>query len=234
MNEAKPLLCLWGKREKVAGGLHQWIPRFNFNVSQTSKKIERWRLGSSISEPPNCDCWTIDIRDGLHSKLLTSTVGLAMLEDILWTPGVMKSQSVLLWLSPPPAIFTDSSLVLRLLWSLCFFLLRWKVRSISGSGSYANGLRIKGKIALQTHSQHYQSNKKWKRIKSRQKHLVTFTRITQYLEKLIPGNGAKNLIGRKRTMALQLFKVDPTETEVKLLDYNMSKFAKRIQDCIRN
>ena len=89
------------------------------------------------------------------------------------------------------SIFTDSSLVLRLLSSLCFFLLRWKVRSISRSGSYANGLRTKGKIALQTHSRHYQSNKNWKGIKRKQKHLVTFTRITRYLEKLIPGNGTK-------------------------------------------
>jgi len=51
---------------------------FNFNVSHTSKKITRWRLGSSINDPPNCVCWTMETSADLNSKLFSSIVGLAM------------------------------------------------------------------------------------------------------------------------------------------------------------
>ena len=122
---------------------------FNFNVSQTSKKIDKWRLGSSNGEPPNCDCWTMDMSADLNSKLLTSTVGRAILDEIPWTPGVMKSRSVLLWPPAPASIFGDSSWALRLFSSLYFLLLIWKVFSISGSGLYANRFHIKRKIFLQ-------------------------------------------------------------------------------------
>ena len=133
---------------------------FNFNVSHTSKKIERWRLGSSIGEPPNWDYWTIDMSAGLHSKLFTSTFSRAILDEMPWTPGVMKSQSVL-WAPAPGSIFRDSSWTLRFFSGLCFFLLVRKVHWISRSGSCANGLRMKGKIGLQAQNQHYQCNQKW-------------------------------------------------------------------------
>ena len=46
-----------------------------FSVSQTSKNTERCRLGSSIGEPPNWDCWTIEISAGLSLKLLGELAG---------------------------------------------------------------------------------------------------------------------------------------------------------------
>jgi len=71
---------------------------FSFNVPHTSKKIESWRLGSSIGEPPNWDGWTIDMSAGLNSKLFTSTFGRAMLEKCLklrelWNPRVSSLTS---------------------------------------------------------------------------------------------------------------------------------------------
>jgi len=48
------------------------------SVSHTSKNIERCRLGSSIGEPPNCDCWTMEINVGLSSKLWAATGGIVM------------------------------------------------------------------------------------------------------------------------------------------------------------
>ena len=171
---------------------------FNFNVSYTSKKIERWTFGSSIGDPLNCVYWTLETSVDLNIKLFTSTVGLAILDDMPWTPRVMKSWSVLLWPPIVASILGDVSRSLRLFSSLCFFLLLWKVRSISGLGSYANGLRMKGRIFLQAQHQHYQNNQKWNKNKKR--HLVTFTRLTRYLENLVPDNGTKNLTtARKRT-----------------------------------
>jgi len=54
----------------------------NFNVSQTSEKIERCKFESSNGVPPSSDCCTIDLRVGLSSKLFPSMVGRVMLEEI--------------------------------------------------------------------------------------------------------------------------------------------------------
>jgi len=110
---------------------------FNFNVSHTSKKIKRWRLGSSIGDPPNSVYWTIETSADYNSKLFTANVGLAMLEVIPWTFGVMKSRSVLLsGFLLGGSISGEVSQALRLcLSTLWFFLFWWKVLSISGSRS---------------------------------------------------------------------------------------------------
>jgi len=160
VSEAKHVPCPEWERKRPKADCIGGDP-VQFHVSHTSRKIERWRLGSSIGEPLNWDYWTIDMSASLNSRLFTSTVGRSMLDEMPWTPGVMKFQSVLLW---PPAlgsIFGDSSRALRLFSSLYFFVLIRKVCSISGSSSYANGLHIKGKITLQAQHQHYQSNQRW-------------------------------------------------------------------------
>jgi len=63
----------------------------SFNVSHTSKKAERYRLGSSIGAPLNHAYWIIEMSVGLSSKLWASTVGQAILKVMPWTPGLMKS-----------------------------------------------------------------------------------------------------------------------------------------------
>ena len=72
---------------------------FSFNLFHTSKKTQRWRLGSSFGAPPNCNCWTMEMSTGLSSKLWDSTVGRAILEVMPLTPGVTKFRNVLLWSS---------------------------------------------------------------------------------------------------------------------------------------
>jgi len=67
----------------------------SFNVSHTSKKTKACKFGSSNEVPPNWDYCTNDIRAGLRPKLFASMVGRAMLEEMPWTPGVTKFQSVL-------------------------------------------------------------------------------------------------------------------------------------------
>jgi len=54
----------------------------SFNVSHTSRKIERCRFRSSKGVLPNWDCCTIEISVGLSLKLLASTAMQAMLEAI--------------------------------------------------------------------------------------------------------------------------------------------------------
>ena len=157
MNEAKVVLCPSVIKEKGASGLHHW----RLYMSHTSKKIERCKLGSFIGEPPNWDHWTIEMSASINSKLFTSTISLTILDEMSWTPEVMKSQSVLLWPLAHASIFGDSSRALHHFSSLCFFLLMQKVLSIFRSGSYTNGLRIKVKIFLEAQNQHYQSNQKW-------------------------------------------------------------------------
>ena len=47
-----------------------WVKTpLSFNVSHTSKNAERCKLGSSSRVPPNRDCCTMEIRDGMSSKL---------------------------------------------------------------------------------------------------------------------------------------------------------------------
>ena len=46
-----------------------------FNVSHTSRKIERCKLGSSMGVSPNSDCCTMDMSAGLSTKLLAVTGG---------------------------------------------------------------------------------------------------------------------------------------------------------------
>jgi len=50
-----------------------------FNISHASKNTERCKLGSSIDEPPNWDCWTMEINVVLSSKLFAATGGIVML-----------------------------------------------------------------------------------------------------------------------------------------------------------
>jgi len=141
----------------------------SFNVSHTSKKIKRCRFGSSKGVSLNWDCRTMEMSADLSSKLLALTLGRAMLEAIPWTPRVMKSRSVLLWSSPPPAMFVGFLLTSCLCSSLfCFFLLKWKVLLISGSGSYRNGLRISREDSCKHYHQQYQRNQTEK-IKNKRK-----------------------------------------------------------------
>jgi len=60
----------------------------------------------------------MDTSAGLNSKLFTSMAGLIMLDDMPWTPGVMKSRSVFLLAPPAVSILGDVSLALRLFLSL--------------------------------------------------------------------------------------------------------------------
>ena len=132
----------------------------SFNVSHTSKRAKKCRFDPSKGVPPNWDCCTIEMSVSLSLKLLASIVGRAMLEAIPWTPGVIKPQSVLLWSSPHPSMFEVFLLASHLCSSiLCFFLLKQKVLSISGSGSYKIGLRINRKNFCKHYHQHYQRNK---------------------------------------------------------------------------
>jgi len=62
----------------------------SFNVLHTSKNTERCKLGSSKGFLPNWDCWTMEIRANMSSKLCGSTFGQAMLEAMPWTPEVTK------------------------------------------------------------------------------------------------------------------------------------------------
>jgi len=176
-----PYFALEWKWEKAQADRISGDPIY-FNVSYNSKKIERCKLGSSIGELQNWDCWTIEMSTGLNSKLFTSTVGLAMLDEMPWTSRVMKSRSVLLWPPARTSIFGDSSWALRLFSSLCFFLLIRKALLIFRSRSYAKwtshkstSLHISKKSTLPR-----QSKVKWK-INNKQKHLVTFIRLTWYL-----------------------------------------------------
>jgi len=148
---------------KEKGNRHRWIASvetpLSFNISHTSKKTERCIFGSSKGVPPKWNCCTIEMNAGLNSKWLASTVGRAMLEAIPWTPGVMKSQSVLLWSPRPPAMLVKYLLASRPCSSiLCFFLLKWKVLSISGSSSYKIWLLINRKNSCKHYHQHYQCN----------------------------------------------------------------------------
>ena len=78
---------------KEKGNKRRWLASLEapliFMVSHTSKKIERYKLGSSMGVPPNCDCFTIEIRVDLNLKLLVVTSGLVMLGVMSWTPGVI-------------------------------------------------------------------------------------------------------------------------------------------------
>jgi len=131
----------------------------SFNVLLTSKKAERCRLWSSKGVPPNWDYYTIKLSAGLSSKLLASTVEGAMLEVIPWTPQVTKSRSVLLWSPPSPAMFVGFLLILHVCSSiLCFFLLKQKVLSILGSGSYKIELRMNKKNSCKHYQQQYRGN----------------------------------------------------------------------------
>jgi len=112
---------------------------FNFSASYTSKKTERCRFRSSKGVLPNWDYCTMEIGVGLSSKLLPSTAGRAMLKAIPWTPGVTKSWRVLLTSPAMPEFLLVSRLCSLI---LCFFLLKRKVLSISGLGSYKIKLRI--------------------------------------------------------------------------------------------
>jgi len=124
----------------------------SFNVSHTSKKTKRCKLGSN-RVPPNWNYCAMEIRDGLSSKLFACTLGWVMLEAMPWAPGVTKSLSVLHCSPPPTAIIGDVPLALRLCsLSICFFLLKQKVLWISRFGLYRNGLSIKGRKFLQAQS----------------------------------------------------------------------------------
>ena len=132
------------------GNKRWWIASvetpLSFNVSQTSQKTERCRFRSSKGVPPNWDCCTIEMSAGLSSKLLVSRVGQAMLEVIPWTLGVTKSRSVFLCSPHSPTMFVGFLLVSRLCCSIiCFFLVKWRVLSISRSGLYKIGLHINRK-----------------------------------------------------------------------------------------
>ena len=131
----------------------------SFNVSHTSKKNKRCKFGSSKGVPPNWDCCPMKMRAGLSSKLFALTLGRAMLEEIPWTLGVTKFIRVLLWWPPPPTIFVEVLLASRLCSSICcLFLLKPKVLSISGSGSYRNGLHLNGEDSCKHYHQDYQRN----------------------------------------------------------------------------
>ena len=98
-----------------------------FNVSHTSKKTDRCKLGSSNGVPPDWDCCTMEITICSSYQLFTSTLGRAMLETMPWTPRVKKSLSILIWSAAPPAMVGEVSRALHLGFSsLCFFLLKWK------------------------------------------------------------------------------------------------------------
>ena len=123
----------------------------SFNVSHTSKKIERCRFGPSKGVLQNWDCCTMEMSASLSSKLLPLTLRCAMVEVIPWTSRVRKSWSVLLWSPPLLTMFVGFLITSRLCSSIfCFFLLKRKVLSISGLGSYRNGLRVNWKIPAST------------------------------------------------------------------------------------
>ena len=150
----------------------------SFNVSHTSKKTNSCELRSSNGVPPNWNCYTMEIRVGLSSKLFASILGRAMLELMPGTPRVTKSRSVLFCTPPPPSIIGEVSQALHLCSSsLCFFLLKQKVLSISRLGLYRKGLRIKEENSYKHKHQHYQCNQNEK--KNKVKHLVNFIRLTQ-------------------------------------------------------
>ena len=128
----------------------------SFDVLHTCEKTKRCRFGSSKGIPLNWDCYTMEMSAGLSSKLLALILGRAMLEVIPWTPGVTKSRSVLLWSPSPLAMFVRFLLASHLCFLiLCFFLLKWKVLSISGSSSYKIGLCINWKNLCKHYHQHY-------------------------------------------------------------------------------
>jgi len=85
------------------------VTPLSFNVLHTSTNTERCKLGSSSGVPPNWDCFTMKIRAGLSLKLWASTLGRVRLEVMPWTPGVTKSQNILLLSSPPSAIVEETS-----------------------------------------------------------------------------------------------------------------------------
>jgi len=58
----------------------------SFNVSHTSKNIERCKLGSSNGVSLNWDCCTMEIRANLSLKLWAFTFGPAILEAMSSTP----------------------------------------------------------------------------------------------------------------------------------------------------
>ena len=104
------------------------------NVSNTSIKTERCKLGSSISLPPNWDYCTIEMSVDLSSKLFATTGGMVMV-GVWRTPEVIKSR-VFSFVLPhhQPWLVLDvpsskPSLICRCLFNL------WKVCSISGSNS---------------------------------------------------------------------------------------------------
>ena len=68
----------------------------SFSVAHTFKNTERCMLGSSSEVPLNWDYCTMEIRDGLSSKLWTFMLGRVILEAMPWTPGVTKSRSIVL------------------------------------------------------------------------------------------------------------------------------------------
>ena len=152
---------------------------FIFKVLHTFKKIKRWKLGSSISKPPNWDCLTMETSAILNSKFLVLTTNLAMLDEMPWMPRVNKSHSVLLWSFPPSAIIGEALRALCLCFSsLCLFCLKWRVLSISGSDSYGNGLRIKReKSPASSNTNTTNAIKRGK--KSKKKCLVTFVSLTR-------------------------------------------------------
>jgi len=150
-----------------------------FNVPHTSKKTERCMFGSSKVVPPNWDHYTMEMRVGLSSKLFVLTLGWAILEAMPWTLGVTKSVSILFWSPPPLAMFGEVFLASHLCsLSVCFFLLKWKILSISGLGPYRNGLRVNGKDSCMHSHQHYQRNQTRNRKKNKIKHLPNFVRLT--------------------------------------------------------
>jgi len=53
-----------------------------FNVSHTSRKTRRCKLGSSINVPPNCDGCTMEMSAGLSSKFL-ATIGDTVMLGVL-------------------------------------------------------------------------------------------------------------------------------------------------------
>ena len=89
--------CAWSLSENEKR--RRWIAPmetpFNFSVSRTSKKIKKVKVRALHWWSSKLRYWTMETSIGLNLKLFTSTVGLAILDEMPWTPGVMKSWSVL-------------------------------------------------------------------------------------------------------------------------------------------
>jgi len=125
--EPRPCFVLEWKGEQV----RQWRLYWSLMCRTPLKKTERCKLGSSLGEPPNWVCCTMELSASLSSKLFATIRGAVILGVWLWTPWVTKSLKALFYVSLPSAIASVNVLSSN---AICLFNL-WKVLRILGSNS---------------------------------------------------------------------------------------------------